>query len=67
MKEYKLKESDYGEIFSAAHRSFIDKSGKDTSYFHVRCIVDSFIMFINKNKLVIVNGKLYEKTDEQSK
>ncbi len=67
MKEKELTERDYSEIFSGAHNNWIDKATRGSSYFHVRCIVDSFLAYTKKYNLVVQDGKLLEKDNEQNK
>jgi hypothetical protein len=60
MRDKKLTERDYDEIFTFAHNKYISEASRGSNHFHVRCIVDAFIIFTKKYSLMVKDGQLVE-------
>lgn len=56
----KLTERDYDEIFTFAHNKYVSEHPRGSNHFHVRCIVDAFMLFTKKYELTVLNGQLLE-------
>ena len=60
MKPYKITESDYQIIKNFAHKQWLERPSKEDGIM-CECYTAAVFIWINKKKIIIKDGRLYEK------